>query len=130
MLDGAAPDVGVLGAARHGLQVVARPRPEVQPRHRHGLAARRPRKLKWEAAKFRELGAAARPRGARGGERTGENSLPQSVQEVYRLFVRSQNWIWGSLGRKKQSFEIGQTGPEQGWMDDASPEVGQSPEQT
>ena len=48
MLDGAASDVGVLGAARHGLQVVARPRPEVQARHRHGLAARCPRKLKWD----------------------------------------------------------------------------------
>ena len=46
VLDGAAPDVGVLGAAGHRLQVVARPRPEVHARHRQRLAARRARKLK------------------------------------------------------------------------------------
>ena len=46
VLDGAAPDVGVLGAAGHRLQVVARPRPEVHARHSQRLAARSPRKLK------------------------------------------------------------------------------------
>ena len=46
VLDGAAPDVGVLGAAGHRLQVVARPRPEVHARYSQRLAARRPRKLK------------------------------------------------------------------------------------
>ena len=45
VLDGAAADVGVLGAARHRPLVVARPRPEVHPRHRQRLPARRTRKL-------------------------------------------------------------------------------------
>ena len=82
--------------------------------------------IPWDKGTFREGPFA--PRGARG--EWGENSLPQSVKEVYRrdggMFVRSQNWIWGSFGKKerkgkkekkkKQSYEIGRTGPEQGWM--------------
>ena len=47
VLDGAAADVGVLGAARHRPPVVARPRTEVHPRHRQRLPARRTGKLKW-----------------------------------------------------------------------------------
>ena len=52
VLDGAAADVGVLRAARHRLQVVARPRAEVHARQGQRLAARRPRKLKGKGFKF------------------------------------------------------------------------------
>lgn len=54
VLDGTAPDVGVLGATGHRLLVVARPRPEVHAGHRQRLAARRPRKLKSDTGKFSE----------------------------------------------------------------------------